>query len=49
MQCNRNTCPTGITTHDPRLQKGLDPADKAARVTHYVANMIHEVCVIAHS
>ena len=32
LQCNRNTCPTGITTHDPRLQKGLDPADKAERV-----------------
>lgn len=19
LQCNKNTCPTGITTHDPRL------------------------------
>ncbi len=49
LQCNRNTCPTGIATHDPRLQKGLDPADKAERVRHYVDNMIHEVGVIAHS
>ncbi|HPI95471.1 MAG TPA: FMN-binding glutamate synthase family protein, partial [Gammaproteobacteria bacterium] len=23
LKCNKNTCPTGITTHDPKLQKGL--------------------------
>jgi glutamate synthase domain-containing protein 2 len=49
LQCNRNTCPTGITTHNPRLQKGLDPDDKAERVRHYVGSLIHEVGVIAHS
>lgn len=49
MQCNRNTCPTGVTTHDPDLQKGLDPADKAVRVGHYVDNLRTEVGVIAHS
>ncbi len=49
MRCNRNTCPTGITTHDPRLQRGLVPADKAARVQRYHENMEKEVSVIAHS
>ncbi len=49
LQCNKNTCPTGITTHDPRLQKGLDPTDKAVRVQHYIENMVHEVDVLAHS
>jgi glutamate synthase domain-containing protein 2 len=49
MQCNRDTCPTGIATHNPRLQKGLDPADKATRVMHYVKNMVKEVGIIAHS
>jgi glutamate synthase domain-containing protein 2 len=49
LQCNRNTCPTGITTHKPHLQKGLDPTDKAVRVQNYVKNMVHEVGVIAHS
>jgi glutamate synthase domain-containing protein 2 len=49
LHCNRNTCPTGITTHNPRLQKGLDPALKAVRVENYVRNMVHEVGVIAHS
>ena len=49
LQCNKNTCPTGITTHDPRFQRGLDPMVKANRVTHYVKNMVYEVGMIAHS
>lgn len=49
MQCNRNTCPTGVTTHDRRLQAGLDPELKAERVRHYVDNMLHEVGIIAHA
>ncbi len=49
LHCNKNTCPTGITTHNPRLQKGLVPSVKAERVTHYARNMVHEVGVIAHS
>lgn len=49
MQCNRNTCPTGVATHDPELQKGLDPTDKAERVASYVRNMEKEVGTIAHS
>ena len=49
MQCHKNTCPTGVTTHDERLQRGLDPADKAERVRHFVQNMVHEVEIIAHS
>ena len=49
LQCNKNTCPTGITTHDEDLQKGLDPADKARRVACYAHNLMHEVEMIAHS
>ncbi|HUM92628.1 MAG TPA: FMN-binding glutamate synthase family protein, partial [Candidatus Competibacter sp.] len=49
MQCDKNTCPAGVTTHNPRLQRGLDPIDKAERVRHYVENMRHEVEIIAHS
>ncbi len=49
LQCNRNTCPTGITTHDEDLQRGLDPVDKARRVASYGRNLMHEVEVIAHS
>src|SRR5210317_626161 len=49
LQCNKNTCPTGITTHDEDLQKGLHPASKAKRVASYAHNLMHEVEVIAHS
>jgi len=49
MQCNQDTCPTGITTHDRRLQRGLDPAGKALRVSHYVQNLVREVGSIAHA
>jgi len=49
MKCNKNTCPTGITTHDPALQRGLDPANKTVRVENFVRQMRKEVGVIAHS
>ena len=49
MQCNKNTCPTGVATHDPDLQQGLDPVNKAERVANYVTNMVGEIATIAHS
>ncbi|MEO2183695.1 MAG: FMN-binding glutamate synthase family protein [bacterium] len=49
LQCNKNTCPTGITTHNRSLQKGLVVEDKAERVKNYCHNMNYEVGVIAHS
>ncbi len=49
LQCNKNTCPTGITTHNPELHKGLDPRVKSERVANYARNMIKEVNIIAHS
>lgn len=49
LQCNKNTCPTGITTHNKKLQRGLVPDDKAQRVANYAKNMIKEVGIIAHS
>ncbi|MFT4561477.1 MAG: glutamate synthase domain-containing protein 2 [Gammaproteobacteria bacterium] len=49
LQCNKNTCPTGITTHDKGLQRGLVPEDKSVRVANYCRNLQHEVGTIAHS
>ncbi|WP_380058617.1 FMN-binding glutamate synthase family protein [Falsihalocynthiibacter sp. SS001] len=49
LKCNRNTCPTGITTHDRRLQQGLVPEEKYKKVARYAKGIIHEVEVIAHS
>jgi glutamate synthase domain-containing protein 2 len=49
LQCHKNTCPTGVTTHDASLQRGLDPTDKASRVSEYAKGIRKEVGVIAHS
>lgn len=49
LQCDTDTCPTGITTHNLRLQRGLDPHLKAVRVCSYAQNMVHEVGTIAHA
>jgi glutamate synthase domain-containing protein 2 len=49
MQCNRNTCPTGVTTHNPRLQRGLDPTHKSVRVAGYAKMLHQEIGLIAHA
>ena len=49
MQCNKNTCPTGITTHDKRLQRGLVVENKSQRVANYAQSVRAEVAVIAHA
>jgi glutamate synthase domain-containing protein 2 len=49
LKCNKNTCPTGITTHDPRFQRGLVPEEKYKRVSAYATGIVKEVETIAHS
>ncbi len=49
LQCNKNTCPTGITTHNVKLQRGLVVENKAQRVANFAKTLQHEVEVIAHS
>lgn len=49
LKCNKNTCPTGVTTHNKRLQRGLDPNNKAVQVMNYVRTVRKEVNMIAHS
>ncbi len=49
MQCNKDTCPTGVTTHNPRLQQGLDPTEKSQRVANYHKYINYGVGLIAHS
>lgn len=49
MQCHKNTCPTGVTTHNPKLQRGLVPEEKSKRVAHYQKNMTYGVGLIAHA
>lgn len=49
LQCNKNTCPTGVATHDLKLQRGLVAKNKSERVAHYAQNMMKAVGTIAHS
>ncbi|MFK7901335.1 MAG: FMN-binding glutamate synthase family protein [Nitratireductor sp.] len=49
LKCNKNTCPTGITTHNPRFHHGLVPEEKSKRVASYITNLVKEVDVISHS
>ena len=39
LECSENTCPTGITTHDPKLQSGLDIGTKSLRIYNYIHNL----------
>lgn len=49
MRCHANTCPTGITTHNKRLQRGLVVQEKFLRVANYAKNMNKEIDMIAYS
>lgn len=49
LQCHKGTCPTGIATHNRRLQNGLVVADKSRRVAHYARGMNEEVDRLAHA
>lgn len=49
MKCNTNECPTGITTHDAKLQKGLVVRNKSERVARFAKHIVSEVETIAHS
>ena len=49
LRCHTNTCPTGITTHNPRLQRGLVVEEKWQRVANYANGMNHDIEMIAHS
>lgn len=48
LQCHKNTCPTGITTHNKKLQSGLNAESKANRVANYAKEMHAELDTIAH-
>jgi glutamate synthase domain-containing protein 2 len=49
LRCHQNTCPTGVTTHNKRLQRALVVEEKYLRVANYAMNMNKEIDMIAHS
>src|SRR5262245_11166081 len=49
LRSEEHTCPTGVTTHNPRLQRGLVVEEKYQRVANYAMGMNKEIDMIAHS
>jgi glutamate synthase domain-containing protein 2 len=49
LRCHQNTCPTGVSTHSRRLQRGLVVEEKYLRVANYCRTMNQEIDMIAHS
>lgn len=43
LQCNMNTCPTGVATQNKSLMKGLVVEDKAKRISNYHEATIHSL------
>jgi len=49
LRCHTDTCPTGVTTHNKRLQRALVVEEKYLRVANYCMNINREIDMIAHS
>ena len=44
LECNKNTCPVGIATQNPRLTKGLVVGVKKVRVANYHYETVKSAC-----
>ena len=42
LKCDKNTCPTGVATQDPKLVRGLVVENKWKRVKNYQGATIHD-------
>ncbi len=49
LRCAHNTCPAGVATHHPWLQAGLDPHNKAPRVTRYQKAVVKDMLEIVRA
>ena len=43
LECNKNSCPTGVATQEPSLYKGLVVADKKQRVANFHKETVEAV------
>jgi glutamate synthase domain-containing protein 2 len=43
LKCNKDTCPVGLTTMDPRRRQALVPSNKAVRVANFHRNTLRGV------
>ena len=48
-QCHTGHCPTGITTHNKRLQRGLDIKSKSKRCTNFIKGLRKEILQLSHA
>lgn len=46
-QCHTGHCPTGVTTQNPWLVRGLDPTLKSARLANYLVTLRKELLQLA--
>lgn len=49
MRCLKRTCPTGITTHNAYLEKGIIPLEKSKRVASYLERLHRDINAVAHA
>lgn len=49
LQCQTNTCPTGVATQNPWLMRGLVPGDKAIRVANYHHHLVDDLLACTHA
>ncbi len=48
-KCETGKCPTGVTTHNKWLVRGLDPTSKAARLSNYLITLRKEIKRMCHA
>ncbi len=48
-KCHTGGCPSGVTTHNPWLQRGLDPDVNADRLRNYLQTFRNELDAITHA
>ena len=48
-KCHTDHCPTGVATQDARLQRGLDPDEKAVRVKNYVLALRRDLLKVSEA
>lgn len=48
-RCHDGHCPTGITTHNKWLVRGLDPTDKATKMANYMVGLRSGILKLSHA
>ena len=48
-RCHTGHCPTGVTTQNAWLMRGLDPTHKAARFANYIVSLRREILQLSHA